>query len=44
MDLRAGLNAVQKRKIPASAGNGTPAVQLVAIPTELSRLIQIKNI
>jgi hypothetical protein len=46
MDLRASLNAVQKRKIkiPAPAGNGTSAVQPVAIPTELSRLIQIKNI
>jgi hypothetical protein len=35
---------VQKSKILAPAGNGTSAFQPVAIPTELSRLIQIKNV
>jgi hypothetical protein len=40
--LRAGLDAVEKRK-PCSAGNQTRAVQLVAIPTELSQLPQRVN-
>jgi hypothetical protein len=38
VDPRADLDAVKKRKYLASAGNRTPAVQPVAIPTELSGL------
>jgi hypothetical protein len=36
---RAGLDAVEKRKIPYLVGNRTPAVQPVARPTEISRLM-----
>jgi hypothetical protein len=36
---RDGLDVVEKRKTSSPAGNRTPAVQPVAIPTELSRLL-----
>jgi hypothetical protein len=37
----AGLDAMVKRKKFIPAANQTPAVQPVAIPTELSRLLEI---
>jgi hypothetical protein len=37
---RAGLDAVQRRKNFAPAGNQTSAIQPVAIPTELFRLLR----
>jgi hypothetical protein len=35
--LRAGLDVVEKRKNLAPAGNRTPAVQPVPVPTEICR-------
>jgi hypothetical protein len=37
---RAGLEAVEQRNTLAPTGNRAPAVQLVAVPTELSRLLE----
>jgi hypothetical protein len=37
--IRAGLDAVAKRIIPVSAGNLTPAVKSVIIPTETPRFL-----
>jgi hypothetical protein len=37
---RAGLEAVEKRKIFSPTGNQTPVFQAVAIPTELSQLVE----
>jgi hypothetical protein len=36
---RAGLDAVEKRKMPYLCRDSKPAVQPVAIPTELTRLL-----
>jgi hypothetical protein len=41
MDGRAGLNAVEKRKSNSDSSFDRPASSLVALPTELSRLLQI---
>jgi hypothetical protein len=40
VDTRASLDAVEKKKSLASAGNRTMAVQPVAVPTELTRAIK----
>jgi hypothetical protein len=41
--LRNGLDAVKKRKITGPSGNRSPAVQPVAIPTKLSRLLRLSR-
>jgi hypothetical protein len=41
VDLRAGLDDVEQRKISCPVGNESPAVQPVAILTELSWLPDI---